>query len=235
MSLLRSYSSLFYTLLHTNYWSLIWGHWSLLEDEGYVVYVARVVASVQAALIPYKPDKCQWHTSRDCQGLRFVELRLAIQLQGGASWRRSWHKDWWESTRRFVLVTLSVDAVAISFFSMENVRFMLWGSFKRDLIVPLGTNLGSKISQTDVDDAAWRRPKTVTSNPSFHCCSLQGAALARSHVFVFLSWQDSIPSTTPTVCSPTCTIVSMASRENWPTPSFHKPAKSTSTTTSTGF
>lgn len=64
---------------------------------------------------------------------------------------------------------------------------------------------------------------------------LSRAAPARGDVFVFGSWQDSTPSTTPTASSPTCTIVSTASRENWLTHSFRKPGRSTSMTTSTGF
>lgn len=50
-----------------------------------------------------------------------------------------------------------------------------------------------------------------------------------------VSWQASTPLTTRTVCSPTCTTVSMASLENWLTPSSRQLARSTLMTMSTGF
>lgn len=50
-----------------------------------------------------------------------------------------------------------------------------------------------------------------------------------------LFWQASTPSTTQTVCSPSCTIVSTASQENWLMLSSRQQAKSTLTTMNTGF
>ncbi len=47
--------------------------------------------------------------------------------------------------------------------------------------------------------------------------------------------QASTLETTPTVCSLTCTTVSTASPENWPTPSFLRPERSTLMMMSTGF
>lgn len=50
-----------------------------------------------------------------------------------------------------------------------------------------------------------------------------------------VSWQVFTPSTTQTVCSPTCTTVSTASQENWLMRFSRQRARSTSTTMSTGF
>lgn len=61
------------------------------------------------------------------------------------------------------------------------------------------------------------------------------SALRHVSLSLPLSWQASTPSTTQTVCSPTCTTVSTASQENWLTHSSRQLARSTLMTTNTGF
>lgn len=80
-------------------------------------------------------------------------------------------------------------------------------------------------------------------NPSSPRCSLQRVKRKRwglpssalSYESFSSFWQASTRPTTQTVCSHTCTIVSMASPENWPMRSSHRQARSILTTTSTGF
>lgn len=61
--------------------------------RGVLTHLALV--SGQVALLPHKLDKRQRHTARHRQGLRHVERRLALQLQGGAGRPGGRHQDRW--------------------------------------------------------------------------------------------------------------------------------------------
>lgn len=107
---------------------------------------------------------------------------------------------------------------------------------------------GCKLLNSPCINSQWVRGMLVMlwvvfCDSSSRCCSLHGAEImewglpspALSCFSPSLSWQASIPSTTQTVGSPTCTIVSTAPRESWLMPSSHRQARSTLMTTNIGF